>query len=273
MDKRDHQTDILHHTGIKAGLILLGILLLAAGPAAASPAAVFNSSIPGERNIGQEFTFSIDNVSMRADVVYHYTVYSSRALGDHITYWSKAWGTWFTDQAPAGYQYLAVYVRAWTEGTTVWGYGSDRFYVWYIDQSIGALPVKLEDLPIRYKSEKYRPAVIQELENRYEPGIGLLPSEPYGWKDGQELTRMEPGLSNAWDGPILYLIPDSAGLRDLRVAGWFGDYRGTAVWWITEHEIRQASFESWLSEQTRILEQQRKENLRVSDREPDRGRA
>lgn len=237
------------------------------------PAATFNATVPGERNLGQDFTWSIQNVSNRADVTYHFNVYAWRLIGLNYSYYSPAWGQWFTREAAPGSQYLAVWIRGWSEGTTCWGYGPDRFNVWtWGNRTIVPEPVHLEDVAVKIGSGRFRPVVIHELENRTLPNGTILTTEWFGWEDGQELTRIEPGSSNAWDGVILYQVPVAAGPEDLRVAGWFG-YYGTPVWYLTPHEIIQKSFEAWQKEQQNELIQQKAIGLRTSDRQRERMRA
>jgi hypothetical protein len=252
-------------------LLLIGILaqmpVHAAGEIlGSSPAATFNATVPGERNLGQVFTWSIQNVSNRADVTYHFNVYAWRLIGLNYTYYSPAWGRWFTADSRPEFQYLAIWVRAWSEGTTCWGYGPDRFNIWaWGNRTIIPEPVHLEDVAVKIGSDHFRPVVIRELENRTLPNGTILTTEWFGWEDGQELTRIEPGTSNAWDGVSLYQVPVAAGPEDLQVAGWFG-YFGTPIWYLTPHEIKQKSFEIWLVGQLAELKHQILEGFRQNDR-------
>lgn len=265
-------------------LMVLAITIMVQMPAKAAgedlrgiPAVAFNGTVPGDRNTGQVFTWSIQNVSKEADIKYHYVVYASRLIGMNYSYYSNAWGRWDIHSVTPGYQYLVIWVRGWTEGTTSWGYGPERFRVFVWDNwTIDPEPAHLNDLPIRFLSDEYRPVVNAELENRTLLNgslsrVELLTTEWYGWKNNQKLVRMEPGLSNNWDGVILYQVPASAALKDLRVAGWFG-YYGTPIWYLTPHEIMQKSFEAWQREQQDELSRQKANGLRVSDRQGNRVR-
>lgn len=243
-------------------IAIIGIGIL---PAAAA-GIPFNESIPGDRNLDQVFSWSIWNVSKQADIIYHYTVYDYRIIGRNYTYYSPAWGSWFVQESRPGYQYLAVWVRGWSDGTTGWGYGPDRFRAWvWGNRTISPEPVHLNDLRIRLGSDRYRPVVIRELEGRPTEAGKPVATEWYGWKDGRELERMESGISNAWDGLILYQIPAAAGSADIRIAGWFGSYYGTAIWYLTEREILQDSPEVWQQRQREILVSEIKESIRLGD--------
>lgn len=232
----------------------------------------FNDTLSGYRNTGQLYTFQIKNVSGTADIVYHYTVYASRLIGTNYTYHSRNWNTWEVQDAAAEYQYLIVWVRGWSEGTTWLGWGRDRFSAWvWGNLTIQPEPVHLEDLPVRYGSEKYRPVLIKDLFNRVENGDQLT-TEWYGWKDGYQRYRMEPGISNADDGILIYQVPAAATPEDIQIAGWFG-YYGTAVWNLKDKEIQQDSLENERLQELEVITLQRAAGIRISDRTLDRRRA
>jgi len=196
----------------------------------------FNPSLSGERNIGQEYSWTIQNVSGLSDVCYNTSVYDFKIIGSQYTYYSIEWGQWFTEQADTGKKYLIVWARTESNGTSWYGWGGDRFTLWvWGNTTIVPDPVPLQDLPIKYQSEHYLTRVIAELQNRTGTDGELLTREWYGWKDGNELDRQEPGSSAAYDGMILYQIPEEAQPEDIRVLGWFG-YYGYGIWYLTEQE-------------------------------------
>jgi len=294
-----------HYVTVLAALYLIAALM---GPAAADPIA-FNETLPGDRNLNQNFTWTMNNVSMNADSVYHYTVYDYRILDDHYDYWSVNWGQWIAEPAAKGNQYIAVWVRGYLEGTAYHGWGQDRFYVWIGNRSIKAEPVKLQDISIRNigsygrdpvvvtqskcpltadndpeitgtvsdknpaSSGRYPPAVIKQLENlKARNERGQLTTERFGWKDENEMDRMEPGYSNRFDGPILFQIPNGTRPEDIRVAGWFG-YWGTAVWHLTETEIDQDSTERYIQMESILMDLERETGVRLPDKESGRTEA
>jgi hypothetical protein len=226
----------------------------------------FNASTPGERNLGQSFEWTVNNVSGLADIHYNFTAYAFRDLGSNYTYHSKDWGQNFNQSADPGKKFIAVWIRGIGEGTTWIGWGADRFNLWlYGNTTIKPEATHLEDLPIRYGSENYRPAVILNLENRTNPDGSWLSDEWYGWKDGHELDRLEPGKSNAFDGFIIYQVPLQTNPEDLRLAGWFGFY-GTAIWYLSPHDILQESPEKNRIIDISLIEIQKQMGLRISDR-------
>jgi hypothetical protein len=224
-------------------------LILICIPAAAS---AFDPALSGERQLGQSYSFTVRNVTALdqskdgSDVTYDWSVYDYRFIDEGYTYWSVNWGQWFRQDADPGKKYLVVWVRSQMSGNTSWyGWGPDRFRVWvWGNTTIDPEPIPLQDLQIKYGSEKYRPVVIselQELNGRLDKK--LLTREWYGWKDEIELNRQEPGASAAWDGMILYQIPAEATEDDIRVLGW--SWYGYGVWYLTEHDdlIQVKSFE------------------------------
>lgn len=199
----------------------------------------YNPELSGDRNLGQEYRFTVKNVTAinqnlpGSDVTYHWTVYDYRLLGQEYTYYSPNWGQWFRKDADTGKQFLAVWVKSELTGNTSWyGWGSNRFSVWVWDNTtVNNESTHMEDLPLQYNSDRYRPVVIAEVQDLMSRDKKLLSREWFGWKDEIELTRQDPGPSATWDGIILYQIPDAATGEDLRVVGtsWYG----YGVWHLT----------------------------------------
>lgn len=219
-------------------LILIGAVLLIL----MVPVNAFSPELLGDRNLGQEYKFTVNNVTTPdqslkgSDVTYHWTVYDYRILGRAYSYYSNDWGRWFTQYSDHEKKYLALWVRVWMEGGSSWyGWGPDRFKLWIGNTTISNETIHLNDLPIEYKGDNYRPVVIAELQNlNSRSDKKLLSREWYGWKDEIELDRQEPGLSNAWDGFIIYQIPAAVTENDIRVfaPSWYG----YGIWHLTPHQ-------------------------------------
>jgi hypothetical protein len=271
----------------------------------ASAGIPFNETIPGDRNIGQNFTWTAYNVSMKADAVYHYTVYDYRDLGDEYHYWSVNWGQWMVQTAQPKKKYFVIWIRGWLEGTAWHGWGSDRFRLWIGNKSFTAEPVQLQDIAIRNigkpdqeittavtcplntqapvtvisssgttskagDSGRYLPVVIQELEYQMSrTERGRLTTERYGWKDENEMIRMEPGISNAYDGLMIFQVPDGARPESMVVSGSFWSW-GPAFWHLTNTTISQDSAERSHLLESVLTEMERDNGLRLPDKEPDR---
>ncbi len=129
----------------------------------------FNASIPGERNAGQWFVFTLLNVSGYSDVKYHFTLYDAYIL-DSYDYRSDAWGQWWTEYPDSGNKFLFVWICGWCEGTSWIGWGSDRFFAWINSNSLKPEPVQFSDIGKVRKGTTFTnnvpPRTIRWLENR-----------------------------------------------------------------------------------------------------------
>lgn len=198
---------------------------------------VFNPLLSGDRNLGNELTWKISNVSGGyANVTFHVNVYDYRILGLSYTYYSNEWGQWFTKTASPNKKFMMIWANVESEGTTWYPWEIDRFNVWiWSNTTIKPDPTPLNDLPVKYGSDHYRPITIKEVQDLTRPDGSLLSREWYGYAGNEKLVRQEPGSSNAWDGMILTEIPYNAEPEDIRVIGWF-DYYGYGVWYLTKHD-------------------------------------
>lgn len=286
---------------ITLSLIVIIFYCLFASTANAEPIA-FNESLPGERNIGQNFTFTMSNVSgTYARCVYQYTVYDYREIGENFTYYSVNWGQWFKQDAEKGKKYVAVWIRGTMEGTSYFGWGPDFFKLWvWGNQTVLPEPVLMQDIEIANvkrsgktytktgcgdsytvsedlsvadswdgnESGRRLPAVIAETEDlKATTERGQLSRERYGWKDEHELDRMVPG--EKWEGYILYQIPKAATANDIQVAGNFRA-AGAAIWNLKERVINQDSAERYRHLESLAIDVQKKTGVRLPDRQPDR---
>ena len=204
--------------------------------ASAGPAPVFNASLSGDRNLGQPLVWTIYNVSGTGNVTYTVKVYDYTILGKNYTYWSHSWGRWYTQSAAPGSQYLVVWARVESEGIEWFGWGQSNFlcYVWG-NTTIYPDPVPLSDEPTSLGSGIYPPADIRELQSVNGRDRALLPGVWYGWDTEVPYVDQVPGSSNAWDGMILYEVPETAQPNDIRIHGGFANY-GFGIWYLTPHE-------------------------------------
>lgn len=226
---------ITYRNDLKYCFIIALILIIPASVSA------FNPILSGERNLGQDYQFTVKNVTglnqnlPGSDVTYHWSVYDYRLIGTDYNYYSVNWGRWFQQDADPGKQFLIIWVRSEMTGKTSWyGWGPERFRVWvWGNTTVYNQTTPMQDLPIEYKSDQYRPVVISEVQNLMSREKKPLTREWYGWRDEIELDRQEPGHSAAWDGMILYQIPEAATPDDIRIMGysWYGD----SVWYLTPH--------------------------------------
>ncbi len=282
------------------GILCWIMLAILVHPAAAVPFA-FNESLPGERNLAQNFTFTMSNVSGTfANCVYQYTVYDYREIGRNFSYYSVNWGQWFKQDADPGKKFIAVWVRGRMAGTSYIGWGQEFFSAWvWGNQTIKPEPVLMQDIEIgslkkspmtftKVSCNEVRvsedltgtdswndnetgrrlPAVIRELDHVMSSAErGTLTRERYGWKDEIEMDRMVPG--EMWDGYILFQVPISATAEDIQIAGNFRA-AGAGVWNIRDREIIQDSPEKYIMLESIQLNHERETGIRLPDREPGR---
>lgn len=241
MEKYDLTEQEKRNWSIAAGvvcLIIVGLIIFG------QPVQAFNASQPGERNAGEQYQFTMHNVSgTYEDVTHHFTVYSSKLFEKNQSYhyWSVLYGQWFNQTPDKGKKWLFVWVEDYTEGSTTWAYEKDRFTVWiWGNTTIPAEPDQLED-HTSYSDKHRGPAIIQWVTyGHVVPREYSWFGDPYGWRDGYIQPRIEPGRSNAWSGWIRYQVPERATLQDLQLAGWFDNF-GSVQWNLVKRNITQAS--------------------------------
>lgn len=234
----------------------------------------YNESFPGERNAGQWYSFSIINASGFADVNYRYTV-ADAEIRNSYRYRSDAWGQWANATPDPGKKYLFVWICGYSEGTSWIGWGPERFAAWIDRQTIAAEPVTVSDIgKVRRGSgwsDEVPPRTIQNIEYKSAlPGFSYT-DDAYGYKDGIEQDRMEPGKSNAHYGYLIYQIPKTAELKDIRIAGWFG-YYGTAWWNLNPKVFTQENPEYQSIRERERIRHEINSGQRLSDRDAAIGR-
>jgi hypothetical protein len=217
-------------------LVMLAIVFIFSHPV---QAADLNFSLPGLRNIGDPYIFTMSNVSgTYASVTHHMEVYAVRMMEKNQTpyqYYSPVWGTYFNQTPDPGKKWIFVYVEDWTEGTSYWGYEQDYFKlsVWG-NQTIKPEPVQMEDYSTKIKGS-IKPADILQTRGTFR-GHSYF-NQPYGWTDGIKSPRLETLESNAWSGYIKYQVPEKAELDDITVM--MSAINKTVSWSLSPREIVQ----------------------------------
>ena len=78
------------------------------------------------------------------------------------------------------------------------------------------------------------------------------------------MDRMEPGVSNGFDGYLMFQVGKDVEPEDIRIAGNFWAY-GLGVWHLTETEIDQASIERFNFAEAAIAAVERVTGIRLPD--------
>ena len=202
----------------------------------------FNTSLPGERNTEDWFTFTMHNVSGQEDVTHHVTVYGSKLMDpdEPYQYWSEYFGQTLNQSSENGKRWLFVWVEDWIEGTPIWPFDQSSYIVWiWGNLTVKPEAVQLQDIAAR-QGKKLSPAIIPGItygnpvnwrEHNYY-------GDPYGWRDGIEMPYIQTGKSNGWSGWLKYQVPSAAELQDIQVAGWFYNH-GTPYWNLVDREFVQ----------------------------------
>jgi hypothetical protein len=188
----------------------------------------------GERNFGQWFKFYRADVQGLKDLDYGIIAYRWRFL-DRYTWYNAAQGNYFTERAPEGSRFVAIWVRQETFGTNI----SDDSSFWVFEDKSFALQVKDKLVP---QDASHNPVnLIKEFDDYtdytntitapphnyyikytgHNPATGGFAAEKIG------VIRMGPG--NAIDGYLLYIVPKDTQVRDMIFLGNFGTF-GSAQW-------------------------------------------
>ena len=244
--------------------LLLGAIILAAVASAIASAVPFNETRDGLRNLGDPYTFNLSIDFGRDFARYHVVAYDYRILGPTIRVYSTSWGQDLNVSAPSGMEYLAVWVRTWTEGSSSWGYPAGSFYLFDRGTMVPADPVLLDDRPKTTDSTYFPPADIEETYHCIDDKNGVLPAERYGYTGGWSWSEMDPGLSNRWDGYILYEIPAGEDPADLQVAGSFPT--GTPFWTLSGNITYRSIEEDTVLAAIARVQDEIRAGLRISDK-------
>jgi len=185
------------------------------------------------KRMGDWFIYKRENVEGLKDIDMRATVYASRFL-DKYEYWSVSWGRYFIQLPSDGMKYLVVQARIKLLGDTqekdprMWGPGQDHFVVQTTQDGNNTYTVDTNHLI---------GARIKELEyvNDMTDTVKIF---DYGYtrfydRDGaetaSELGYIRMGEGNAWDGYLLFEVPNNTRMKDIKVLESI-DGIGS-VWW------------------------------------------
>jgi hypothetical protein len=244
-------------------LCLIGVAM----PCLAVEMPKFNTTLDGERNIGTPYEFTIPNVSGLKDAVYTVNTVTYRIL-ENYTYYSVSWGQRFMEFPAPGKKFLFVWVRIDETGTSWWGWGQDRFFVWlWGNQTVKPEPVIMIDTDGEFKNgihtSNVTPRMIYDIQNITGPDGYPVPDDVFGYHDGEEMDRITPG--QPFEGYIIYQIPASIQPEDIRVAGWFRNF-GTAYWNLVNRTVIQNSVEMSRYRDLEEITAQHRAGIRFSDK-------
>lgn len=185
------------------------------------------------KRMGDWFQYKRDDVEGLKDIDMRATVYASRFM-DKYDYWSVSWGKYFTQFPSQGMKYLIIQARIKLVGDTqekdarMWGPGPDHFLVQTneignnthtVDTNhlIGARIKELEDVNDMTDTTK----IFDYGFYRYYDRNGI--------ETAGELGYIRMGEGNAWDGYLIFEVPEDTRMKDIKVLERI-DGIGN-VWW------------------------------------------
>jgi hypothetical protein len=220
-------------------------------------------------------TFSVDrkNVTGDKDLLLNIAVYDYRFMKSYHESGAADWGTnyWWPHVAPAGKKFLFVFLREEMEGTNqtndprMWGFSGRSFRVQVGNDIFGQDPDHIPCLPIKELEHvgnfnddtlvsDFGKLRVESLTNPtgkssvesivkikscggQESTYTNIQSLPSGDGGSQclDLGWLRMGISNQWDGYLIYVIPESAKLEDIKILGDFSGF-GNAWWKLTPEE-------------------------------------
>lgn len=154
-----------------------------------------------------------DDVSGLKDLSLHATIYGYRIF-DSVEWYSVSWGKYYTQVAPAGTKYLFVFAHVYSDDHSATTYGLQPEYFKLIidnreyNQTADLLPqIRLKELDEVWDMRHVH--TIQPYGYLRRTNDGIERADPLGY--------LKAGKSNAWDGYIVYLIPENTRQEDIRV--------------------------------------------------------
>jgi len=189
---------------------------------------------PGLRSEGQWYKWHWVDFEGKQDLKVGIIVYRHAWL-DGYTWYNNALGQYMQEATPDGMRYFIVWVHEEMLGNTTeydpafWGFDESAFILQlngtFVNQSTTHNPVNR----------------IKEFNQKYDY-YNTVTAEPFAWKiiligrnhadtSGYVAQRydLRMGQGNAWDGYIIWEVPENTKDRDLMLLGQFQQF-GHAVW-------------------------------------------
>lgn len=163
--------------------------------------------------LGYFVSWRKDNVSGYKDITMHSTIYGYRIF-ESVNWWSVSWGQYYTQTAPPGYKYLFVFAHTYSdEGSArTWGIQDRQFKVIIGDKTYE----KTDDLLPQIRLKEFDEIWDMNHVSNLKP-YGYLRVNDNGHEVTEELGFLKAGKSNAWDGYIVYTIPEDTKQKDIKV--------------------------------------------------------
>lgn len=170
--------------------------------------------------VGDVFPFGSGDVASEA-TVYRYWLNST------YHWFNYQDNKYYTQKPQAGYQYLIIFLDMVNNGNVrVWPPNSGSIFVWYNGSQYYTDPDHY--LPDKLSDKDDKGIRIQEIEYIHQlHNSGYV--EDFGYSHGGQLGFLYPGTSNALDGYLIYLVPDTLTPDQTYIQIAFNN-NDTAVW-------------------------------------------
>jgi hypothetical protein len=153
---------------------------------------------PGALALRETFPFGSGDVASTGTV---YRVW----VNDTYHWYNIMDNNYYTQSPPSGYKYLIVFIDLVNNGNTrVWPPGPADIHLWYNGTEYFQDPDHY--LPDPSVENEAPPVTIQEIEYLHNLENSEL-VEDYGYSHGNKLDYLYPGVSNALDGYLIYVVP------------------------------------------------------------------
>jgi hypothetical protein len=176
---------------------------------------------------GQFLSFRRDNVSGYKDIKVHATIYGYSEYKE-VNWYSHSWGKYFVQAAPDGMKYLFVYAHVYTDdgSATMWGIQPESWQVWDGTTMRTISGDLLPEIRLREFDDVWD---LRHVEN-IKPYGYLRTYVDHGKPAVEPLGYMRAGRSNAWDGYLVYVVPEDTRPEDVRIYTGTGNIRYEAYW-------------------------------------------
>lgn len=193
--------------------------------------------------LNESFVWQRENVSMGKDLKFDFKIYDIEFLKSYQ--WnSRSWGPflWFSQSPSSGFKYAFVFARlemvmeTQEDDPRMWGIQPEDIYLQYKDNMLIERDTSHREC-IVIKEMMYRytlndDARVSDYGRLFQPTTTI-----YDWdEECQVLGYLKGGRSNAWDGYLIYQVPESATEGDLRALVAMGSF-GSPYWILTKRPI------------------------------------
>jgi hypothetical protein len=178
-----------------------------------------------------------DNVEGLKDIDLRATVYRALFLPNY-RFWSVSWGEYQWQTPNPGMKYLVVFAHIYMAGDTeekdprMWGPGPDHFLVQignqtYLQDSNHVTGYRIKELEEQFD--------LNNVNRIYDYGY-LRYYDSAGYEQSMPLGYIRMGISNAWDGFLMFEIPKETQMKDIKIYEAI-DGLGTVWWRLVKHEL------------------------------------